>query len=321
MRCIPRAPGKITTQDLCERLRQAEFTVTLRTLQRDLNELSAVFPLTVDDRNKPFGWSWQRDAQSFDLPGLQLDEALMLTMVEQQLQNQLPPSTLAALTPYFQSAAKTLANTQTRGNAKAWLNKARTIPATQPLLAPVIAPVCQQTIYQALMCDQQLSLHYRKRAARQVTVYGTVHPLSVVQRGGVVYLVCLFADYQDIRFLPLHRVEKAEMLHLPSRVPKGFSIDAYIATGAFGVGAGDTISLTAIFSAAAGEHLLESRLSTDQTVTELDDGRLTLRATVPNTKQLCWWLLGLGDGVEVIGPKALRQQMKESAERMHALYA
>lgn len=165
LRLIPRAPAKITVQDLRAGLSKAVFLVTLRTVQRDLNELSLVFPLTVDDRDKPFGWSWQRDAQSFDLPGLQLDEALMLTMVEQHLQNQLPPSTISALAPYFRSAARTLANTGARGNAKAWLNKARSIPTTQPLVAPAIRSACQQTIYHALMCDQQLAIHYRKRAA------------------------------------------------------------------------------------------------------------------------------------------------------------
>lgn len=320
LRLIPRAPYKISVQDLCEGLRKVEFPVTQRTVQRDLNELSHVFPLTVDDRDKPFGWSWQRDAQSFDLPGLQLDEALMLTMVEQHLQNQLPPSTLSALAPYFRSAERTLANAGTRGQAKAWLNKARSIPTTQPLVAPAIRTACQQTIYQALMCDRQLALHYRKRAAAKTTFYEAVHPLSVVQRGGVIYLVCLFTDYEDIRFLPLHRVEKAEMLHTPSRVPKEFSIDEYITSGAFGFVAAGSITLTAIFSRQAGEHLMESPLSIDQTLIELEDGRLELRATVPETLQLCWWLLGLGDGVQVTSPASLRQQMKETVTRMHALY-
>lgn len=321
LRLIPRAPYKISVQDLRARLSQAEFLVTLRTVQRDLNELSLVFPLTVDDRDKPFGWSWQRDAQSFDLPGLQLDEALMLTMVEQHLQSQLPPSTISALGPYFRSAARTLANTGTSGNARAWLNKARNIPTTQPLVAPAIRPACQQLIYQALMCDRQLALHYRKRAATKTTYYEAVHPLSVVQRGGVIYLVCLFADYEDIRFLPLHRVEKAEILLSPSRTPKGFSIDEYIASGAFGFVATGSITLTAIFSREAGVHLMESPLSINQTLTQLDDGRLELCATVPETKQLSWWLLGLGDGVEVTSPASLRKQMKDTAGRMHALYA
>jgi predicted DNA-binding transcriptional regulator YafY len=321
LRLVPRAPAKISVTELCTRLETAEYSVSRRTIQRDLNQLSTVFPLVVDERNKPYGWSWQRDAHSFDLPGLALHEALMLTMVEQHLDKQLPPSALAALTPFFRAADKILAAAQPGTGARAWLNKARSIPTMQPLIAPPILPACQQTIYEALMSDRQLSLHYRKRGAKDVTHYDGVHPLSVVQRGSIVYLVCLFGDYADTRFLPLHRVEKAEILHLPARVPKNFSIDAYIASGAFGFVAGDSIVLQAIFTRMAGEHLLESPLSIDQTVEELDDGRLKIRATVPDTKQLCWWLLGLGDGVEVTAPKHLRRHMKETSSRMQALYA
>ena len=103
LRLVPRAPAKITAQEIRSRLKDQEFIVTERTIQRDLNELLQVFPLTVDERDKPYGWSWHRDAPSFDLPGLALPEALMVAMVEQQLHDQLPPSTLETLAPYFKS--------------------------------------------------------------------------------------------------------------------------------------------------------------------------------------------------------------------------
>jgi len=79
LRLLPRGPGKMAVRELCARLRDMDFQVTERTIQRDLIELATVFPLVVDDRNKPFGWSWQKDAASFNLPGLSLPEALTLT--------------------------------------------------------------------------------------------------------------------------------------------------------------------------------------------------------------------------------------------------
>ena len=107
---VPRAPSKITVKELCERLRREDFKVTERTVQRDLKELQEVFPITADERDKPFGWSWQRNASSFDLPGLTVPEALTLTMVEQHLRHHLPPITVDALRPHFSSAARTLAD-------------------------------------------------------------------------------------------------------------------------------------------------------------------------------------------------------------------
>src|SRR5687768_2309629 len=90
LRLIPRSPARIAVKDLQEQLRDADFLVTRRTVQRDLADLSTVFPLVSDDREKPYGWSWQREASSFDLPGLSVPDALTLTLVEQHLRHQLP---------------------------------------------------------------------------------------------------------------------------------------------------------------------------------------------------------------------------------------
>lgn len=320
LRLIPRAPGKITVQDIHARLASEDFDVTVRTIQRDLVELSQAFPLTVDERDKPFGWSWQKDAPSFDLPGIAVPEALMLSLAEQHLMNHLPPAILDTLRPSFKSAERTLAHAQGKASARSWLNKVRSVLPTQPLLAPEFDTTSQRTVYEALMHDRQLKLTYHKRGAVQPVVYASVHPLSVVQRGQLIYLVCLFGSYDDLRLLAMHRIVCAEALYEPSRRPDGFCIDAYIRTGALGFGSGENITLHATFTRKAGEHLLETRIRPEQTLTELPDGRLHLVATVPNTKELQWWLLGFGDGVEVVEPVSLRQQMKETVSRMSAMY-
>jgi predicted DNA-binding transcriptional regulator YafY len=321
LRLLPRAPGKISVRELCQRLRDADFPVTERTIQRDLLELAAVFPLAVDDRERPFGWSWQRDASSFDLPGLSLPEALTLTLVEQHLRHHLPPSTIDALQPHFKSAARALSSVDGSALSKAWLNKVRSVPPQQPLHPPAMDAECQRTVYLALMRDRQLRLHYKKRDASEATVYEAVHPLAVVQRGGLIYLVCMFADYDDVRTIALHRLQHAEMRYEEARRKPGFDVDEYIASGQFGVIAGAPIALRAVFSRTAGEHLHETPLSADQVLTEGADGALHLAATVPNTRALVWWLLGFGDGVEVLEPASLRTEMARIAARMAAAYA
>ena len=46
----------------------------------------------------------------------------------------------------------------------------------------------------------------------------------------------------------------------------------------------------------------------------------TLTATVADTAELRWWLLGFGDGVEVLGPKALRREIGETASNVARMY-
>jgi predicted DNA-binding transcriptional regulator YafY len=321
LRMVPRAPMKISAKELCERLCAADFRVTERTVQRDLKELSDVFPIVVDSRDKPYGWSWLREASSFDLPGLTVPEALTLTMVEQHLRHHLPPITVDALRPHFSSAARTLSAVDDSAPSRAWLDKVRSVPPQQPLLPPRIDEECQRLVYLALMQDRQLKLHYRKRDAEQPTVYGAVHPLAVVQRGGLVYLVCMFDRYDDVRTIALHRMQKAEVLYEPARKKAGFDIDAYIASGQFGVIAGEPVNLRAVFTRTSGEHLYETPLSADQVLTSDADGRLHLAATVPNTRALVWWLLGFGDGVVIQEPASLRDELAGIAHRMAAAYA
>jgi predicted DNA-binding transcriptional regulator YafY len=45
-----------------------------------------------------------------------------------------------------------------------------------------------------------------------------------------------------------------------------------------------------------------------------------VEATVADTRQLRWWLLGFGGRVEVLEPEGLRGEMKGHAERMAGRY-
>ncbi len=321
LRFVPRAPSKIAVKELQERLRDADFQVATRTVQRDLVDLSTVFPLICDDREKPYGWSWQREASSFDLPGLSIPDALTLTLVEQHLRNQLPPTALDALQPQFRSAARILSAMGPSVTSKAWLTKIRTIAPLQPLQAPALNEDFQRTVYLAVMKDLQLRLRYKKRDAPQVSEYPVVHPLAIVQRGGIIYLVCTFADYGDVRTLALHRIQEAELIYETAKRSSDFDIDAFIDSGAFGYLTGAPIVLRATFKGRVGEHLFETPLAPDQVLEMKEGGGIHVTATVASTRTLVFWLTGFGAQVEVHGPAKLRAEMEKIAQDMVAVYA
>lgn len=320
LRLIPRAPAKIAVRDLQQQLRDADFKVTTRTLQRDLIELSAVFPLISDDREKPYGWSWQREAAGFDLPGLSIPDALTLALVEQHLCNQLPPTALAALQPQFRSAARVLGAMDESVTSKAWLGKVRTIAPLQPLQAPVMDDGCQRVVYEALMKDLRLRLRYKKRDAAQATIYPMVHPLAIVQRGSIIYLVCRFAEHDDVCTLALHRIKEASLIYENAR-RNDFDVDAFIESGAFGFLTGPPIVLQATFQRPVAEHLFETPLAPDQVLRSCPDGSVHVTATVASTRSLVFWLTGFGGAVEVHGPPALREEMRNTAMSMAARYS
>ncbi|MBN2358049.1 MAG: hypothetical protein JXR83_01260 [Deltaproteobacteria bacterium] len=65
---IPRLPHKVDAATLHARVREAGIEVELRTIQRDLVNLSRMFPIVNDERFKPLGWSWAQDATIWPTP-------------------------------------------------------------------------------------------------------------------------------------------------------------------------------------------------------------------------------------------------------------
>ena len=319
LRMIPRHPHKVTAKSLHEKLKSEQFDVTKRTVERDLLSLSELFPLVSDERDKPYGWSWSKDAPVFDLPGLSHNEALALAMVEQHLNNLLPSSTLSQLQPYFSAARHHLSDIPQSERARSWLDKVRTVPTSQPLLPPSVKSDVQSVVFEALLADKQLSISYLKRGEDVITEY-RIHPLAAVQRGGITYLSCRIADYDDLRTMALHRIQSASMLDDAVRTPEDFSIDKVISRGKFGFGLGNMIQLEAVFYNGSGDHLFETALSADQVLTEQANSTLKVSATVADTPQLAWWLLGLSDSVEVIKPEKLRFTMATTIAKMQNRY-
>ena len=319
LRMIPRHPQIITATQLKKKLENEQFIVTKRTVERDLQSLSAVFPLSLDESHRPFGWSWQTDACNFNIPGLSNNEALTFVMVEQHLKTMLPASTLSQLQPYFKAAKQHLNDIPQNERIRSWLNKVRTVPPAQPLLPSPVNEAVQQAVYDALLADRQIDICYKKRGATKISDY-RVHPLAVIQRGPVAYLCC-YVDYADaLRKFAMHRIQSVTVLNESVEIPAGFSIDELIAGGEFGFGEGKQIVLEAIFHHGVGEHLYETPISTDQVLVDLGEGKISLKAMVADTQQLVWWLLGLGDGVAVVNPLILRDKIKDAIEKMSQHY-
>ncbi|MCX7960971.1 MAG: hypothetical protein N2653_05260 [Burkholderiales bacterium] len=132
LRLLPRYPTKTTAREIRDRLAAQQFETTTRTVQRDLIELSRAFPIAFDERSKPYGWSWAKDAPSLALPSLTVAEAMTLQMVEQHLKGLLPASTVSVLERYFRAAAERI-EAATGRRRHVWLDRVRVLPPAQQL--------------------------------------------------------------------------------------------------------------------------------------------------------------------------------------------
>lgn len=78
---LPRGPRRIDSRSLEDALRARGLAVHRRTIQRDLVELSGVFPLVADERSKPYAWGWADDVElRCAIPVLPLERHTALEM-------------------------------------------------------------------------------------------------------------------------------------------------------------------------------------------------------------------------------------------------
>ena len=318
LRFIRRWPRKTPTIEIRDKLIDMGYPeVTLRTIQRDLVKLSAPFPL-ISDENKPRGWSWDRDAEVLDLPAMDPHTALTIKIITAFSQDLLPRTTMRYLKPHVDIAEKVLKNLTGTGH-HSWLDKVRVVTKDQSLLPPEINPDVLETVYTALFEDKRLSGQYRKRGESRYDDR-VLNPLGLVYKDSVAYLVATVGEYDDIRQFALHRFRSAEVLNEPSRFPEGFSLEGYVKSGEFQYPEGEMIRFKALFDEGASVHLYETKLSADQRLTEVENDKVLVEATVQMTGQFRWWLLGFGDQIVVLEPKNLREEMEGVAQRMAGNY-
>lgn len=302
LRRIPRR-GKVTARELHQQLADAGIERNLRTIQRQLEMLSAHFHLERDDRSKPYGYRWPPDAKALAVPGLTLQESLLLRLAEEHLRNLLPVRLMRSMEAFFAQARQNLDPAGPASFERAWPEKIRVVATSQPLLPPKIAKGVFEAACAALYSDQWLHVDYRNAAGQRSKAL--VMPLGLVQQGPRLYMVCRFEGYDDDRSLALHRILSARLSTLGFERPKDFDLKRLDDDGRFGFGEGERIRLTFRITRAEGVHLLETPLSKDQEVTELEDG-YRISATVVDSAMLEWWLRGFGDAVSDVQRSAIR---------------
>ena len=126
LRIIPsRKPG-ITSLELTKQIADKGYVVTKRTVERDLRDLSTLFPLMADEDSAPFRWYWLKDISS-EFGGIEVADAVSLALAENVLKSILPISMVKMLNPKFELARKKLEALEALPISK-WSSKVRYVP-------------------------------------------------------------------------------------------------------------------------------------------------------------------------------------------------
>lgn len=319
LQLIPRLPQKIATTTLQEKLAERGFSVTLRSLQRDLKErLSLQFPITCDESERPFRWSFNADAQ-FSLPGLDTPTALTLHLAQEHLRTLLPSSVADLLNPQFKAAEQHLLSLTHNGLAH-WANIVRAIPNGKTLIPAAINPDIWRAITEALLSKEQIEVNYLSRQKGQTKTF-LLHPTGLVSRYSVSYLIARVEGYDNLRHFALHRMRQVTVLDQAAITPADFDIDSYIKQGAFSLHEGHNIKLVADIDAQLAWILNETPLSRQQKITIIENSEWSrLEAQVPKDQETYWWICGLNARIRVHEPQEWVNDIKDQLEKLQQLY-
>ena len=296
LRRIPKG-RTVTAPELHQQLADAGFERDMRSIQRQLETLAEFYDLDRDDSSKPYRYCWKERARGLSLPSLSAQESLLLMLAEQHLSNLLPAKLMKSMEGFFTQARSQLGDKATTQREREWLKKVRVVSTSQPLLPPKIDPTVFDQVSNALYGNQWLEVDYKNAAGKRSSA--RVMPLGLAQQGPRMYLVCRFDGYDNERSLALHRIITARASTLTFERSKDFDLKQYDDDGRFGYGDGERIHLSFRIEKEAGLHLLESPLSADQRVLELDDA-YEVTATVVDSDMLEWWLRGFGEAISEI---------------------
>jgi predicted DNA-binding transcriptional regulator YafY len=262
-------------------------------------------------------------------------EAVAFHILQRFAGNKLPNAVTRDIDPLFQAAEARRSQEKADSRIyRAWADKIDSVDGSFTLIRPKLRPEIFQTVATATFFERELLVQYRaayKGEQADAPKTRKLWPLALVESAGVMYMVA-----QDPSRAP--RPEKGETewmrtLYRLDRIrsvsesgetftyPEDFKLRKYIETQqVFDFLPEPPVRLELAFEGTAGNQLRESPMSKDQLIETMPDGRIKISGTVTPSLKLRWWLRALGAGVEILAPKALRDEFAQDYLKLAERY-
>ncbi|MGL4711921.1 MAG: helix-turn-helix transcriptional regulator [Shewanella sp.] len=316
---IPRAPRKISVNELVQRLANRTQDAGKRSVQRDLKAMyeMGTFGLRLDDRNKPYGWSIETCWRGLNVDLMDQHMALALSTLKRSASQLMPPQSLQQLQPYFERADKVLASDPDNPWLY-WACRVAQLPEPYPFILPQHEPKSLAVIQQAILDKKQISCDIKKLISRKMhwLHYSHINPQGIIIRDSVVLLAFTIGSFDTRRHhKPIGLLRNAQLLTTHAIESPDFDINK-AAQGT----SGEKIRLELLLSDRATFIMREAKFSEAQEMRLQDDGRFHVSAEVCDTPKLRAALWEMADTVEVLAPAKLREHFVHMTHKMGAKY-
>jgi len=308
-----------------------------RQLRRRLDKLEQDLLVRSSESGRNRLWqrnSWLRGANQV-ASLMSASEAVAFHALRRFVGDKLPAAVTKDIEPLFQAADTRLSQDREDSRLyRAWVSKIDSVEPTYALSRPHLNPKVFQTVVTATFFERELLIRYRQAyrepEANDVTPK-RLWPLALVESAGLVYMVAQSPDHPPrpdegkpnwLRILyRLDRIVSAVDSGSKFAYPRDFKLQATIEKEqVFDFLPEPPVLLELALEPAEAKRLEERRMSKDQTIEPLPDGRMKITGTVVLSVKLRWWLRSLGAAVEIVAPATLRDEFAREAVALAKCY-
>jgi predicted DNA-binding transcriptional regulator YafY len=328
-----------TAQQLTDFLCDNGYPCDKRTVERDLYAMSADAISPDATEWKALGvsliarrgggtggsarrWSHAEASKAQLLNALTREDALLLSLLAQELNCFMPTSASPTLEKLLHASARVLS---LPGNQlqSGFRHRIRIIPDGSLLLPPPVNLQHLQEINEALLREEQLDMAYRPAGQEGQKPY-RLHPLGLVKQGVFFWLLAIKHENTFTARSAVIQSFRADRIVSVARrvqetVARGLpTLDDAIGADVLKFHHKEMICLRLHFASGAAASDLchsyrEAPLSYDQEITTLADGTLELRATVRDSPELMSMLQEKARLLRVVEPLTLRENIRRLA--------
>jgi predicted DNA-binding transcriptional regulator YafY len=289
------------------------FGTSRRTIFRDLKELQAIgVPYHYDAKSG--GYTIGPD---FFLPpiDLSLQEALSLLLLIHKTPNQIQlpfkkSALLAALkiennlpAKIRQSCNTALQSVTAKAAAQALVHRQGGLDKTFAQLQRAIinkrkVNICYHSLYENKIIDIELC------------------PYHLFYNSRAWYVLGHSSMHKSVRAFKLNRIKELKITEKCFLGGEDFDLDEYLGRAWSMIPEGRIYNIKLRFLPKVANNATEVQWHSTQKVTHHNDGSATMEFRVNGLGEISWWILGYGDQVQVLAPKALRKRVVEMAKNM-----
>jgi predicted DNA-binding transcriptional regulator YafY len=296
----------------------ARFGKAKRTIQRDIETLSLVFPVEEVWVGHKKCWRLERKAMG-KLAETSFTFAELCAFYVHR--GQLACAGGAAIDPDLGSALDKVGSALGPKMRK-YLDQVAGVLSWKPEAAGLpgdVQPGAVKELMRAAIDHKRVRMDYHSFASGKVKPY-VVEPARLTAGNGGLYLYAFVPAYGEMRTFAVQRIRKLSVTDEAFSPVVEAGADPY--DKSIGIWAGGKVELVEIeFGPSVAAYVKERQFDDSQQVSERPDGSLRLRMKKAIDLPLRSWLLGFGHHVRVLRPAALAEAIFEELEEARLQYA